>query len=621
MSIPELLIADIFKTGSAAQVSELVGGTTINAIGGACNANTAEGAVAVNEGNVTNRVAEYRGEIYVVYQTGPTSLNIDGYNRGTGLWTNRHTASVSEHTGLFVANTGTGQRLFLAGRSSTLTNTVFAYTDDGIWTTSAGFGSAVPPGTYNENSSIMFNNKCYTAFFAGGGLIYENNPVALAHSFIGPGLWGGGSSDAQADFCVHDDRLFVLATDDNPNTVTADWALYEFTGSGFVLNTQITSDSRGGGTISEGRCNLFNDPTTNKLIALCNGAGSGGVSGTTNNGATAFELTPSGSVFTVVEITSSPSVGTAASATLTNATNFLNTETVTIDGKAYQFQTTLTDSDGNVQIGASVALSHENLRRAINLDGVAGTNYATSMTLHPTVSATDTATTTVVTAKVLGVIGNTISLAETAATGSWSPASNLTGGTGDGVIPVAFRPGARATAAAMEDHFYSVTVNDTAPGSPEAYIFFTQGPSPGTGYSVYTWTDASTLLVSPAAGPSVVFTIPQEKFGGGLRINRGTGNQIVPEFTTATLTGLEFSYRVEGTIAAQTVRGYYSEDQETPTTQMSISSQTGGGGIGGGNSVTGVTGDDGTTLFTFVWDFVTDGVANADACHFMLDIR
>ena len=119
---------------------------------------------------------------------------------------------------------------------------------------------------------------------------------------------------------------------------------------------------------------------------------------------------------------------TAATGTITNATNFLDTETVTIDAKVYTFQTTLTNVDGNVQIGGTVALSHENLRRAINLDGVAGTNYAAAMTLHPTVSATDTATTTDLTAKTLGTGGNSIALAEATATATLSGAT-LSGGT------------------------------------------------------------------------------------------------------------------------------------------------------------------------------------------------
>ena len=149
-------------------------------------------------------------------------------------------------------------------------------------------------------------------------------------------------------------------------------------------------------------------------------------------------------VFSLVDITVPASV--AATATLTNATNFLDTETVTIDGKVYTFQTSLTNVDGNVQIGASVALSHENLRRAINLDGVAGTNYAAATTLHPTVSATDTATTTIVTAKVSGSAANAIAVSETASTGSWSGAT-LAGGAGDAVILAAGELPGNTTAA------------------------------------------------------------------------------------------------------------------------------------------------------------------------------
>jgi len=136
-------------------------------------------------------------------------------------------------------------------------------------------------------------------------------------------------------------------------------------------------------------------------------------------------------VFSLVDVTVPAAV--AATGTLTNATNFLNTETVTIDGKVYTFQTTLTNVDGNVQIGATVADSHANLAAAINLDGVAGTDYAAAMTIHPTVFAIDTATTTVVTAKIAGTAGNAIATTETTATGSWGGAT-LSGGTGGDVV-------------------------------------------------------------------------------------------------------------------------------------------------------------------------------------------
>ena len=109
---------------------------------------------------------------------------------------------------------------------------------------------------------------------------------------------------------------------------------------------------------------------------------------------------------------------------LTVVLNPANTETVTIDSKAYQFQTTLTDVDGNVLIGATAAASLLNLINAITLGPGAGTAYATSMTLHPTARAVSTtATTMTATAKSGGTSGNSIATTETL-----GGAGNLWGG-------------------------------------------------------------------------------------------------------------------------------------------------------------------------------------------------
>ena len=65
-----------------------------------------------------------------------------------------------------------------------------------------------------------------------------------------------------------------------------------------------------------------------------------------------------------------------------------DTETVVIGAKTYTFQTTLTDVDGNVLIGATIKASLENLIAAINLEvAEAGTKFAASMTAHPTANA------------------------------------------------------------------------------------------------------------------------------------------------------------------------------------------------------------------------------------------
>lgn len=120
----------------------------------------------------------------------------------------------------------------------------------------------------------------------------------------------------------------------------------------------------------------------------------------------------------------------AASNTLTSTgTNVSNGDTVTIGSKVYTFQTTLTNVDGNVKIGASATASMTNLFNAINASGgVSGTDYAAATTAHPSVTATNPSATTVfVRAIATGTSGNSIASTEVAATLSW-PTSTLTGG-------------------------------------------------------------------------------------------------------------------------------------------------------------------------------------------------
>lgn len=108
--------------------------------------------------------------------------------------------------------------------------------------------------------------------------------------------------------------------------------------------------------------------------------------------------------------------------------NFEDGDTVTIDGKTYTFQTTLTDADGNVLIGTDVDGSIANLIAAINLASGSGTTYAASTTVHPTVSAAAEGTRAiVVTAKTDGSAGNDIEVDTSALVAYWSD-DELSGG-------------------------------------------------------------------------------------------------------------------------------------------------------------------------------------------------
>ena len=107
----------------------------------------------------------------------------------------------------------------------------------------------------------------------------------------------------------------------------------------------------------------------------------------------------------------------------------LDTETVIIDGKTYTFQYTLTDSDGNVQIGATAEDTYDNLAAAIDLSGVAGTDYANSMTELTSVTASNDGTNGVmtVTAATAGPAGNAIAISEALTNAAWD--GELYGGT------------------------------------------------------------------------------------------------------------------------------------------------------------------------------------------------
>ena len=136
-----------------------------------------------------------------------------------------------------------------------------------------------------------------------------------------------------------------------------------------------------------------------------------------------------GTVEVTVETVNSETPVTATGVLTIASLNANDLETVTIDGKVYTFDdTTLDDVDGHVLIGANAGASLDNLIAAINLGAGAGSTYATSTTLHPTVTALAGAGDTLdARAKTGGLAGNSIATTETMATASWGDGT-LTGG-------------------------------------------------------------------------------------------------------------------------------------------------------------------------------------------------
>lgn len=107
-------------------------------------------------------------------------------------------------------------------------------------------------------------------------------------------------------------------------------------------------------------------------------------------------------------------------ATLTLTGDPADTETVSIGGKTYTFQATLTNSDGNVLIGANRQESLANLRAALNLLDGAGTLYAAATTANAAARASDLQGGALVVAATGA--STPVALAETLAAGTWSAA-------------------------------------------------------------------------------------------------------------------------------------------------------------------------------------------------------
>jgi hypothetical protein len=117
--------------------------------------------------------------------------------------------------------------------------------------------------------------------------------------------------------------------------------------------------------------------------------------------------------------------------------NATNLETITIGGKVYTFEASLTNVNGHVKVGTTTAESISNLIAAINLGSGKGTAYATATTLHPTVRAEvgPISFSVAVEAKQVGAAGNAITTTETMLNGSWVNGATLVDGS-DGNLTV-----------------------------------------------------------------------------------------------------------------------------------------------------------------------------------------
>lgn len=131
---------------------------------------------------------------------------------------------------------------------------------------------------------------------------------------------------------------------------------------------------------------------------------------------------------TLVAAMASAAVAAAKALTISAITG-ANTQTVTINGQVYTFNTALTDTANNVLIGADATAMGDNLAAAINAGAGAGTTYGTGTVANAAVTATAALGVVTVTAITPGTGGNAVTISETLTNSAWAGgATTLSGG-------------------------------------------------------------------------------------------------------------------------------------------------------------------------------------------------
>ena len=159
--------------------------------------------------------------------------------------------------------------------------------------------------------------------------------------------------------------------------------------------------------------------------------------------------------------------GVKATSTLTNATSFTAGETFTVDGRTYTMTVTpLKQND--IAIGASVAVSLDNIKQAINQGDAAhptaptnegsGTAYHSDTVRHHSVIATTNgATTQVIQAREFGTAPNGFGTTETCATGSWT-STVMAGGVANAPDEILIQASAAVTLDVIKDAINATAV-------------------------------------------------------------------------------------------------------------------------------------------------------------------
>jgi len=221
-----------------------------------------------------------------------------------------------------------------------------------------------------------------------------------------------------------------------------------------------------------------------------------------------------------------------ATGTLTASGTPIATNTATVNGQVYTFVAALTGAANEVLVGGTVALSLSNLAAAINAtSGGAGVAYGTGTVANTAVTATSTATTVVVTAKVNGTAGNGVTT--TAAGGTFTfGAASTAGGTAGSTVTVGGKTYTFVAALSNTATANEVISSSEATGLTNLASAVNAGTGSGSTYSTPT-TQNTSVSAGTATATTLLFTALAAGTGG----NFLTGAATVGTFGTANFAG------------------------------------------------------------------------------------
>jgi flagellin len=221
-----------------------------------------------------------------------------------------------------------------------------------------------------------------------------------------------------------------------------------------------------------------------------------------------------------------------ATGTLTATGAPVATNTATVNGQTYTFVASLSGAANEVLVGGTEALSLSNLAAAINAtSGGAGVAYGTGTVANTAVTATSTATTVVVTAKVNGTAGNGVTT--TAAGGTFTfGAASTAGGTAGSTVTVGGKTYTFVAALSTTATANEVISSSEATGLANLASAVNAGTGSGTTYSTPT-TQNTSVSAGTATATTLLFTALAAGTGG----NFLTGAATVGTFGTANFAG------------------------------------------------------------------------------------